>query len=271
MEYRAEELAIKAGTTVRNLRAYRDHGLLAAPERRGRLAVYNDSHLDRLLLISELIRRGYTLANIGELLAGQARGVDVAELLGVEAALLGPVTSGRGAVLTGAELMEMYQVSDGSRIDASVRVGILEPINGDVALPERRYRIRKPRALRAGGDLIDAGVPLDDAIAESGEIAKDVKSIAHKLVMLVADRLAKDAESALASNDSGQQAALVEVVDKLRPLAEGVVAEELALAMEDQIRQHLGHLMDQLLVKTGPRDRAGDNSDEATRTHQAQR
>ena len=44
MDYRAEELAIKAGTTVRNLRAYRDHGLLEPPERRGRYAVYNDSH-----------------------------------------------------------------------------------------------------------------------------------------------------------------------------------------------------------------------------------
>ncbi|MBP7879737.1 MAG: MerR family transcriptional regulator, partial [Candidatus Microthrix sp.] len=57
MDYRAEELAVKAGTTVRNIRSYRDHGLLPAPERRGRLALYDDSHLDRLLLISKLIQR----------------------------------------------------------------------------------------------------------------------------------------------------------------------------------------------------------------------
>lgn len=257
MEYRAEELAIKAGTTVRNLRAYRDHDLLAAPERRGRVAVYNDSHLDRLLLISKLIQRGYTLSNIGELLAGQARGVDVAELLGVEAALLEPPPNGLGDVLTGAQLMELYGVNDGKRIDASVRAGIFEPLDGDVALPERRYRVRKPRALSAGKDLVDAGVPIDAAIAQSGEIAKGVQPIAHQLVMLVAHRLAQDAASAVASNDSGQQAAIVEVVERLRPLAAGVVTEELALAMDDQIRQHLGHLMDGLLVETERRGRAG--------------
>ncbi|MEO6987068.1 MAG: MerR family transcriptional regulator [Aquihabitans sp.] len=259
MEYRAEELAIKAGTTVRNLRAYRDHGILAPPERRGRSAFYNDSHLDRLQLISKLIGRGYTLANIGELLAGQARGVDVAELLGVEAALLEPTPSGMGNVLTGAQLMKLYGDTDGTRVDASTRVGLIEPIDGDVALPERRYLVRKPRAFRAGRDLVEAGVPLDVAIAQSGLIAKGVQPIAHQLVMLVADRLLQDAESALAGNDSGQQAAIIGVAQGLRPLAGGVVAEELALAMDEQIRKHLGHLIDELLVETGRGRRASSN------------
>lgn len=259
MEYRAEELAIKAGTTVRNLRAYRDHGLLEAPERRGRLAVYNDSHLDRVLLISKLIQRGYTLANIGELLDGQARGVDVAELLGVESALLEPDPSGMGNVLTGAQLMELYGVTDGSRIDATARVGLIEAIDPDVALPERRYRVRKPRAFRAGRKLVEAGVPLDEAIAQSAMIAKAVQPIAHQLVMLVADQLLQDPESAMAGNDSGHQFAIVEVAQRLRPLAGGVVAEELTLAMDDEIRQHLKHLIDRLLVETGRRGQAVDD------------
>lgn len=250
MEYSAEELAIKAGTTVRNLRAYRDAGLLAAPERRGRSAVYDDSHLDRLQLISNLIQRGYTLANIGELIAGQARGVDVAELLGVEAALLEPLPSGMRDDLTGAQLMTLFGVTDEKYIDAAASVGLIEPIDGDVALPERRYRIRKPRAMRAGRDLVEAGIPLDVAIAQSGVIAKHVQPIAHQLVMLVADRLLDDAEAALAAKDSGDQAAIVGIAQSLRPLAGGVVAEELALAMDEEIRQHLGHLIDQLLVET---------------------
>lgn len=266
MEYRAEELAIKAGTTVRNLRAYRDHGLLAAPERRGRHAVYNDAHLDRLLLISKLIQRGYTLANIGELLDGQARGVDVAELLGVEAALLEPIPSELGNVLTGTQLMELFGETDGARIDAAARVGLIEPLDEDVALPERRYRVRKPRAFRAGRDLVEAGVPIDIAIAQSGEIAEGVRPIAHGLVMLVAERLLHDAESALASDDADHQAAIVEVAQRLRPLAGGVVAEELAFAMDDEIRKHLGHLIDRLLVETGqPGQSGGDNPPQAHR------
>ena len=263
MDYRAEELAIKAGTTVRNLRAYRDHGLLEPPERRGRYAVYNDSHLGRLQLINTLIQRGYTLANIAELLAGQARGVDVGELLGVESALLDPPSTGLGNVLTGAQLMEMYGVTDGTRIDASAQVGIIEAIDGDVALPERRSRVRKPRAFRAGRDLVEAGVPLDAAIAQSGVIARAVQPIAHSLVMLVADRLLQDAEAALAGEGSDHQLAIVEVAQRLRPLAGGVVAEELALAMDEEIRQHLGHLIDRLLVETGGRVRARGGDDVA--------
>lgn len=261
MEYRAEELAVKAGTTVRNIRSYRDHGLLPAPERRGRVALYDDSHLDRLLLISKLIQRGYTLANIGELLSGQARGVDVAELLGVEAALLEPLPSRPGDGLTGADLMESYGVIDETLVDTSERLGLIEPLDRDVALPERRYRVRKPRALRAGRDLVEAGVPLDAAIAMSGELAMGLKPVAHKLVMLVADRIAQDAESALASLHSGQQAALIEIVQKLRPLAAGVVAEELELAMNDEIQQHLGQLIDRLLVETERSDPTSDHDE----------
>lgn len=118
-----------------------------------------------------------------------------------------------------------------------------------------------PARFAPGRDLVEAGVPLDAAIAMSGELAAGLQPIAHKLVMLVADRVAQDAESALASNDSGHQAALIEVVQALRPLAAGVVAEELELAMNDEIQKHLGQLMDRLLVETGRSDPAGDSVD----------
>lgn len=272
MEYRAEELAIKADTTVRNLRAYRDHGLLEPPERRGRHAVYNDAHLDRLQLISKLIQRGYTLANIGELLAGQARGVDVAELLGVEAALLEPLSTGLGNILTGEQLMVLYGETDSARIDASVKVGLLEPIDPDVPLPERRYRVRKPRAFRAGRDLVLAGVPIDVAIAESAAISKAVQPIAHRFVMLVAEQIIREVEdpasveATTAGDNADLEDSIVKVAQRLRQLAGGVVAEELALQMDEEIRQHLGHLIDRRLAETASQDRVAADID-LTATH----
>lgn len=272
MEYRAEELAIKADTTVRNLHAYRDRGLLEPPERRGRHAVYNDAHLDRLQLISKLIQRGYTLANIGELLAGQARGVDVAELLGVEAALLEPLSTGLGNILTGDQLMELYGGSDSARIDASVKVGLLEPIDPDVPLPERRYRVRKPRAFRAGRDLVLAGVPIDVTIAESAAISKAVQPIAHRFVMLVAEQIIREVEdpasveATTAGDNADLEDSIVKVAQRLRQLAGGVVAEELALQMDEEIRQHLGHLIDRRLAETASQDRAEADID-LTATH----
>jgi DNA-binding transcriptional MerR regulator len=268
VEYRAEELAIKADTTVRNLRAYRDHGLLEPPERRGRHAVYNDAHLDRLQLISKLIQRGYTLANIGELLDGQARGVDVAELLGVEAALLEPLSTGLGNIMTGEQLMELYGVTDSARIDASVEVGLLEPIDPDVPLPERRFRVRKPRAFRAGRDLVLAGVPIDVAIAESSAITKAVQPIAHRFVMLVADQIIREVEDTTSGDNVSADPSIVTVAQRLRQLAGGVVAEELALQMDEEIRQHLGHLIDRRLVETGRQERSADST-HLTTAHQS--
>src|SRR4051794_678454 len=92
-EYRIDDLARAAGTTVRNIRAYRDRGLAPPPRRHGRLALYDDTHVDRLRLIGGLLHRGYTLANIAELIEAWEGGRDVGELLGVEvteAGLRGP-------------------------------------------------------------------------------------------------------------------------------------------------------------------------------------
>jgi DNA-binding transcriptional MerR regulator len=62
-EYTVDELARVTDSTVRNVRAYQDRGLLAPPEKRGRVGVYDDTHVSRLKLINHLLARGYTLAS----------------------------------------------------------------------------------------------------------------------------------------------------------------------------------------------------------------
>jgi DNA-binding transcriptional MerR regulator len=72
--YRIDELAQLAGTTVRNARAYQDRGLLPPPARVGRVGWYSEAHLARLRLIGHMLGRGYSLANIGELIESWVRG-----------------------------------------------------------------------------------------------------------------------------------------------------------------------------------------------------
>ena len=55
---RIEELAVVARTTVRSVQSYRNKGLLAPPRRQGRIALYDDSHVERLVLIADLIEHG---------------------------------------------------------------------------------------------------------------------------------------------------------------------------------------------------------------------
>ena len=54
MEYKVSELAEKAGVTKRTIHYYISKGLLLPPEGSGVNSIYNDEHLQRILLIKKL-------------------------------------------------------------------------------------------------------------------------------------------------------------------------------------------------------------------------
>ena len=54
MEYKVSELAEKAGVTKRTIHYYISKGLLMPPEGNGVNSLYDDSHLQRILLIKKL-------------------------------------------------------------------------------------------------------------------------------------------------------------------------------------------------------------------------
>jgi len=72
MEYRVAELATAAGIAVDTVRFYQARGLLASPERRGRFAIYDSGHLERVRRIRSLLESGFSLAQIRSLLEGES-------------------------------------------------------------------------------------------------------------------------------------------------------------------------------------------------------
>jgi DNA-binding transcriptional MerR regulator len=88
-EYRIDELAHLSGVSPRNIRAYRERGLLDAPRRVGRSALYDDVHLSQLTTINDLLRRGFSSAHIAEFFSSIRTGHDLADLLGLQAAIFG--------------------------------------------------------------------------------------------------------------------------------------------------------------------------------------
>ena len=52
MEYKVSELADKAGVTKRTIHYYISKGLLLPPEGSGVNSLYNDEHLERILLMA---------------------------------------------------------------------------------------------------------------------------------------------------------------------------------------------------------------------------
>ncbi|CAN3130049.1 HTH merR-type domain-containing protein [Mycobacterium sp. smrl_JER01] len=88
-EYRLEDLARESGISARNIRAYRERGLLDPPRRVGRTALYDDYHLSQLHTISQLLRKGYNSAHIAEFFDSMRQGTDLADILGLQRAVLG--------------------------------------------------------------------------------------------------------------------------------------------------------------------------------------
>ncbi|MFS8585312.1 MAG: helix-turn-helix domain-containing protein, partial [Acidimicrobiia bacterium] len=59
--YTVDEVARLTGATVRTIRWYQSEGLLPAPRRSGRVAVYDDEHAARLEAIRDLQAHGLTV------------------------------------------------------------------------------------------------------------------------------------------------------------------------------------------------------------------
>src|ERR1700743_1287525 len=92
-EYRIEALARLPGTTTRTIRVSRARGLLPPPLRVGRIALFNDTPLTRLRLITSMLDRGYNIAHVREMLSAWEEGKDLGDVLGLETEIVGTLTS----------------------------------------------------------------------------------------------------------------------------------------------------------------------------------
>jgi len=237
-EYRIDELARAAGTTVRNVRAYQDRGLLPPPRREGRVAWYSAAHLARLELVNQMLERGYSLANIGELVSAWERGHDLGRLLGLELALAGRWSNETPISVTAAELAQRFGV-DGDALTTVLDIGIVEP-DGD------RYRVVSPRLLEAGAELVAAGVPVPAVLDLARRLHRDVDRIARRFVDLVSSNVFDEVGDQLPSADVPR---LTEIVQRLRPIASAAVDAELMLAMERHVQVQLGDRLTRLAAE----------------------
>lgn len=96
-DYRLDELSQLTGVSTRNIRAYRERGLLDPPRRIGRTAIYDDSHLKQLELINQLLRKGFKSTHIAEFFAGVREGHSLTDILGFREAMLGGWSDKLGA------------------------------------------------------------------------------------------------------------------------------------------------------------------------------
>jgi DNA-binding transcriptional MerR regulator len=242
-EYTVDELARVTDSTVRNVRAYQDRGLLAPPEKRGRVGVYDDTHVSRLKLINHLLARGYTLANIQDLIKAVDEGHDLRSILGLETAIGSRWSRERPKQYSLIELLQMFgdKASPGA-LSKAVDLGLLER-NG------LSFVANSPAALAAGATMAHEGIPLADLLDAVRISRPHFNAVAKAMVDLVVRQL--DRYDAGALPPPADVPALVEAIWRVRPLAMVLVETEMNRALEEASGDYLGDRVAAIMEKLG--------------------
>ncbi|MFJ9628985.1 MerR family transcriptional regulator [Streptomyces sp. NPDC091280] len=211
-EYRMEELAERAGITVRTLRFYRERKLIPPPRREGRIAWYDETHLARLRTISALLERGHTLNGIAELAEAFDHGRNVGELLG-----LGAPTEETPVRLTPEALADYFgDQATPENFAASLELGYLGTDGSEIVHISRRL-------LDVTAALVREGIPLADVLTAGRRVREHTESLAELFAGLVLGR-----------------GGTAQDLQRLRPLAKSVVEAELSMAMDRRLQRGTG-------------------------------
>lgn len=180
--YTIDELAAQTGVPSRTIRFYQAKGALPPPVRRGRIAVYDDTHAERLRLVAHLQDRGLSLRAIRDLFQrSEGTDVSVSEWLGVgEQILQAPWTDDRPRVCTEADLLQLVGGTARPGLVADLlRLGLIRRETNTVP---PTYFVGSPAMLQIAMRLENAGVGLDTAHVAHEIMRKQLSRAADELV-----------------------------------------------------------------------------------------
>jgi DNA-binding transcriptional MerR regulator len=229
MEYRVEGLAAAAGVSVDTIRFYQGRGVLHPPRRAGRVALYDDEHLDRLNRVKALQLRGFGLAVIARILRGE---LDAADEALVEAV-------GSAGETTRSEPEEFWTLAELAQ-RAGVAVVLLETLEREgVLVPRRhqgeaRYTQADLVALGSGLKLLEYGLPLSEVFALAREHERAARLVAERAVTLF------DLHVRAARREKGEDAdTLVEAFEELLPAAVSLVSHHFRRILLAVAQEHI--------------------------------
>lgn len=174
MDYRVEQVAAAAGVPVDTIRFYQARGLLPAPRRVGRTAVYDEGHLERLRKIRALLADGFSLALIKRALGAPAAAGSESLVAALAQARVGERTYTRAELASEAGIPEPL-------VQAAQAAGLVEPMR---VSGEERFTDADLQMARAALAILQAGFPLDELLAIAADHAHAVQGIADRAIDL---------------------------------------------------------------------------------------
>ncbi len=239
-EYRIDELAQLAGTTTRNIRVYRDRGLLHPPLRVGRIALFNDTHLTRLRLITSLLDRGYNIAHVHEMLSAWEQGKGVGELLGLESAIAGSWSTEKPERMSVAQAKRL--VDDDPGFDRMLGLGVIKLEDGEAI-------VVRPKLIEAFNEIRQYGVATDKLIGLHEQIAPLVDQISGLLVQAGIEEALHRINPGAALPPDTEIAELLTMLVRFRTQAVSAVSSTLAFSIESTIESAVGQILGELIDK----------------------
>ncbi|HZU48753.1 MAG TPA: MerR family transcriptional regulator [Mycobacterium sp.] len=233
-EYRIDELARLAGTTTRNIRVYRDRGLLHPPLRVGRIALFNDTHLTRLRLITSMLDRGYNIAHVREMLNAWEEGKDLADVLGLESAIVGTWATEKPETMPLTDAQRL--VHDTKAFDRLVKLGVIR-VDGSQAT------VVRPKLIKAFNEIRGYGVSIDTLVDLHEQIVPLVDEISEMLVRAGAEHVANRIKPGEPLPPDTEIAELITMLVQFRTQAVASVAATLASSIESTIESLVSRIL----------------------------
>jgi DNA-binding transcriptional MerR regulator len=181
-----DDLAAETGVPSRTIRFYQTKGALPPPRREGRVALYDDHHVERLRVIGEMQDRGLRLSAIVDLLTREHADLSVRQWLGVGEQLNQPWSDDQPQIVSETVLAERLAGRPPGTMAALVDSGILERQAGAT------YLITSPTLLDIALELQAGGVEVA-TILEANEVLQ------HRLLQAAQDLIAVFAGPVLAA------------------------------------------------------------------------
>ena len=208
--WRVDALAAQASTSVDTIRYYQKLGLLHSPERHGRVAIYDATHLERLVTIRSLSNDGFSLSQIERLLDGESD------------PLFGALQS-TDRTVSFDQLVELSGFP-GEIVELAVDAGLVR------AIPTHPGRFDREAVtmLAAGGALLEAGLPLEELLGVAMRHAEHVESVVDEAIELFQRHL-----------EPGERDGRAEIVTDLVPLVSDLVAGHFRQTLVDRASSRL--------------------------------
>jgi DNA-binding transcriptional MerR regulator len=246
-EYRIDDLARLAGTTTRNIRVYRDRGLLHPPLRVGRIALFNDTHLTRLRLITSMLDRSYNIAHVHEMLSAWEQGKNLGDVLGLETAIAGAWAAEKPQTMSIAEAKRL--IDDTAGFDRLVESGLIRIENDGL-----EAIVVRPKLIEAFNEIREYGIGIGKLIDIHEQVLPLIDQISSILVTAGAEHVQDLIKPGAALPDDTKVAELITMLVRFRTQAVASVTATLASSIETTIEELVARILADYVEKAPDAD-----------------